>query len=123
MVALEASRIAQLLSYNVWAAGRLRPQGAPAYARTACACDSLLAAGRPVCLVTLNTTYSPLRLCKAGLVLVSNDDGKVWPKVFRFFPFAAIERQLQQPLIALLDAKNMLCLQILERRNGLVRLG
>jgi hypothetical protein len=106
VVALEASRTAQLLSYHVRAAGRVRPQGTQPYAHTACACDSLLAAGRPVCLVTPTTTYSPLRLYKAGLALVSNDHRKVWPKVLGFFAPAVVERQLHQPFITLPDTEN-----------------
>lgn len=43
--------------------------------------------------------------CRRGLALVSDEDGEVWPKVCRFFPFAAIERQLQQPLIVVPDAE------------------
>jgi hypothetical protein len=98
--ALEASRTVEPVSYHFRATGRVRPQGTPPYACRACACHSILAAGRLV--------YAVIPAPRLGLALVSNDDRKVWPKVFGFLPFSAIERQLQQPLIALRDAENML---------------
>src|SRR2546422_5313793 len=38
-------------------------------------------------------------VARHGVALVSNDDRKAWPKILRLFPLAAIEDQLQQPLI------------------------
>jgi hypothetical protein len=50
---------------------------------------------------------SVLGTCKPDLALVSNDERKVWPEVFRFLPFTVVERQFDQPLLALLNADDM----------------